>query len=229
MSFRSTILGLSPITAISLVAPAAAGIVTVGPGGTASGFQFAQVSDAIAFASAGDTIYAQARTVGGARFAYDAFDLSQAADGVSFVWGNSPGVIEVGGNMRVGPNANIEFELGGLDNTQALTSGRVQYDTVFVHGDFRLEGMLNLALYNGFAPTVGNTFELVATSGAVTWTGSFPLHFTAPTLAGGATWQFSVGAGTNGGQSIFATVVPAPGALALLGAAGLAGSARRRR
>lgn len=227
MSFRSTVLGLVP--AIAIVFPASAAIVTVGPGGTASGFQFAQVADAIAFASAGDTIYAQARTVGGSRFAYDAFDLSQAATGVSFVWGNSPGVIEVGGNMRVGPNANLEFELGGLDNSQALTSGRVQYDTVFVHGNFRLEGMLNLVAYNGFAPTVGHSFELVATSGAVTWTGSFPLHFTAPALAGGSTWQFTVGAGSNGGQSIFATVVPAPGALALLGAAGLAASARRRR
>ncbi len=229
MSFRSKVLGLCPFVVLSLVAPASAALVTVGPGGTASGFQFSQVSDAIAFASAGDTIYAQARTIGGARFAYDAFDLSQAATGVSFVWGNSPGVIEVGGNMRVGPNANIEFELGGLDNSQALTNGRVQYDTVFVHGDFRLEGMLNLALYNGFAPTVGHSFELVATSGAVTWTGSFPLHFTAPALSGGATWQYTVGAGSNGGQSIFATVVPGPGALALLGAAGLAASARRRR
>lgn len=229
MSFRSTVLSLSPIVALVVASPAFAGIVTVGPGGTASGFHFAQVSEAIAFASAGDTIYAQARTVGGARFAYDAFDLSQAAEGVSFVWGNSPGVIEVGGNMRVGANANIEFELGGINNSQALTTGRVQYDTVFVHGDFRLEGNLNLSLYNGFVPTVGNSFELVATSGTVTWTGSFPLHFTAPTLSGGATWQFTVAAGSNGGQSIFATVVPAPGAIALLGAAGLAVSARRRR
>ena len=229
MSFRSRFLGLCPIVVLTLAAPAAAAIVTVGPGGTASGFQFSQVSDAIAFASAGDTIYAQARTVGGARFAYAAFDLAQAAEGVSFVWGNSPGVIEVGGNMRVGTNANLEFELGGLDNSQALTSGRVQYDTVFVHGDFRLEGNISLVSYNGFVPTVGNSFELVASSGAVTWTGSFPLHFTAPTLADGATWQFTVAAGSNGGQSIFATVVPAPGALALLGAAGLTAVARRRR
>lgn len=229
MSFRSSFPGLSPIFALVVAVPASAAIVTVGPGGSASGFDFAQVSDAISFASAGDTIYAKARTVGGTRFTYDAFDLSQAAEGVSFVWGNSPGVIEIGGTMRVGANANLEFELGGTDNSEALTTGRVQYDTVFVHGDFGLEGILGLSLYNGFAPDVGDSFELVATSGTVTWTGSFPLHFTAPTLADGAAWQFTVAAGSNGGQSIFATVVPGPGAIALLGAAGLAASARRRR
>lgn len=214
--------------ASALVAPAAAALVTVGPGGAASGFQFAEVSDAIAFASAGDTIFVQARTVDGARHSYAGFDLALAEPGVSMQWGNSPGIIEIGGNMRVGPNADMLFELGGTNNSQALTSGRVQYDTVYVTGNFRLEGMLNLVSYNGFAPSVGHSFELVSTTGSVTWTGAFDLHFTAPALGAGLSWQYSVATGTLGGQSIFATVVPAPGAVALLGVAGLVAKRRRR-
>ena len=218
----------SLVLVLGLSAPAAAAIVTVGPGGTAQGFQFAEVSDAIAFASAGDTIFVRARTEGGTRHSYAGFDLGLAQPGVSMEWGNSPGVIEVGGNMRVGPNADMLFELGGTNNSQALTTGRVQYDTVFVTGNFRLEGMLNLVSYNGFAPSLGHSFELVATSGSVTWTGAFDLHFTAPALPAGSSWQFSVATGSMGGQSVFATVVPAPGTIALLGCAGLAGARRRR-
>jgi hypothetical protein len=219
----------SVILAAAVLPSASAAIVTVGPGGTAAGFQFGQVSEAVQFASAGDTIQAKARTVDGARFLYDSFDLSQAADGVSFVWGNSPGVIEVGGSMRVGPTANLEFELAGTDNSRALTSGLVQYDTVFVYGNFRLEGIAALTLFGGFVPTVGDQFELVATDSTISWSGSFLQHFTAPALSGGASWQFSVGEGSIGGQSIFATVVPGPGAIALVGAAGIIGSVRRRR
>jgi hypothetical protein len=217
------------ILAASTLSTASAAIVTVGPGGTSAGYQFGQVSEALQYASAGDTIHAKARTVDGARFLYDSFDLSQAADGVSFVWGNSPGVIEVGGNMRVGPNANLEFELAGTDNSRALSSGRVQYDTVYVYGTFRLEGLAAVTLFGGFVPTVGDQFELVATDSTISWSGSFLQHFTAPALSGGASWQFSVGTGSIGGESIFATVVPGPGAIALVGAAGIIGSVRRRR
>ena len=217
------------ILAASTLSTASAAIVTVGPGGTSAGYQFGQVSEALQYASAGDTIHAKARTVDGARFLYDSFDLSQAADGVSFVWGNSPGVIEVGGDMRVGANANLEFEIAGTDNSRALTSGRVDYDTIFVFGNFRLEGLATITLFSGFVPAVGDQFELVATSGTVSWTGALSTHLAAPTLAGGASWQFSVASGTNGGESIFATVVPGPGAIALVGAAGIIGSVRRRR
>lgn len=141
--------------------------------------------------------------------------------------------MEIGGNMRVGPNASLFFELAGTDNSQALTSGRVQYDTVFVDGNFTLNGSMNVALASSYVPQAGHAFELVATDGAVLTSGALSLHVMLPTLSGGLSWSLSIGASTYAsqgyaGQSIFATIVPGPGSLALLAAAGIAGARRRR-
>lgn len=219
---------IATLSTLVCAMPAAAAIITVGPGGTSSGFQYGQVTDAIVAASSGDVIHVVGRTENGPRFAYDAFDLGLAASGVEMTWGFSPGVIEVGGNMRVGPNANLRFELAGTNNSQVLTSGRVDYDTVLVNGNFQLDGMMSLSLIDGFAPSIGHTFELVATTGTVSWTGDFILHFNAPAMPAGLSWQFTVGSGIMGGQSIYASVVPAPGAMVLVGFAGFASRMRRR-
>jgi len=51
-----------------------------------------------------------------------------------------------------------------------------------------------------------------------------------PTLTAGQSWSTTVeSGGLLGGQSLFITVVPAPGAMALLGAATMIGTGRRRR
>jgi len=220
--------------ALACVAPSAsAALITVGPGGSAAGYQFAQIADAVAAAQAGDVIHAATRAENAPRFSYAAFDLDAAAPGVELTWGFSPGVMEIGGNMRVGPNASLFFELAGTDNSQALTSGRVQYDTVFVDGNFTLNGSMNVALAGSYVPQAGHAFELVATDGAVLTTGALSLHVILPTLSGGLSWSLSTGASTYAsqgyaGQSIFATIVPGPGSLALLAAAGITGARRRR-
>lgn len=225
---------LASTAAAALVAPlASAALITVGPGGSSAGYQFSQISDAVAFAQAGDVIHAATREENAPRFSYEAFDLNAAAPNVELAWGFSPGVMEVGGNMRVGPNASLFFELAGTDNSQALTSGRVQYDTVFVDGNFTLEGTMNVVLGGSYVPQVGHSFELVATDGLVSTAGALSLHVSMPALSGGLSWSLSTGASTYAsqgyaGQSIFATVVPTPGCLALLAAAGVAGSRRRR-
>ena len=212
-----------------VAAPAWCAMVTVGPGGTANGYQYGQISDAIAAAGAGDTINAAARTVYGSSFRYDAFDLESGPDGLDLVWGNSPGVIEVGGNLKVGANATMVFELTGTNNSRALTTGRVDYDTVLVYGNMILNGVFDVTLGSTFTPSVGNRFELAATSGSITWSGTLDLHLSLPTLTAGQSWSTTIETGLLGGQSLFATVVPAPGGVALLGAATLVGSGRRRR
>ena len=205
-------------------------MVTVGPGGTANGYQYGQISDAIAAAGAGDTINAAARTVYGSSFRYDAFDLESGPDGLDLVWGNSPGVIEVGGLLRLGANSSMVFELTGTDNSRALTTGRVDYDTVLVYGNMILNGIFEVTLGSTFTPSVGNRFELASTTGSITWSGTLGLHLSLPTLTAGQSWSTTVeSGGLLGGQSLFVTVVPAPGAVALLGAATLVGGSRRRR
>lgn len=212
-----------------VAAPAWCAMVTVGPGGTANGYQYGQISDAIAAAGAGDTINAAARTVYGSSFRYDAFDLESGPDGLDLVWGNSPGVIEVGGNLKVGANATMVFELTGTNNSKVLTTGRVDYDTVLVYGNLTLNGLFDVTLGSTFTPSVGNRFELASTTGTISWTGTLGLHLSLPTLTAGQSWSTTIETGLLGGQSLFVTVVPAPGAVALLGAATLVGSGRRRR
>ena len=213
-----------------VAAPAWCAMVTVGPGGTANGYQYGQISDAIAAAAAGDTIHAAGRSVYGSDFRYAAFDLESGADGLELIWGNSPGVIEVGGNLKVGANSTMVFELTGTNNSRALTTGRVDYDTVLVYGNMILNGVFNVSLGSTFTPSVGNRFELAATSGSITWSGTLGLHLSLPALTAGQSWSTTIeSGGLLGGQSLFVTVVPAPGAVALLGAATLVGSGRRRR
>jgi len=213
-----------------VAAPAWSAMVTVGPGGTANGYQYGQISDAIAAASAGDTIHAAGRSVYGSNFRYAAFDLDSGADGLELIWGNSPGVIEVDGNLKVGANSVMSFELTGTNNSRALTTGRVDYDTVLVYGNMILNGTFAVSLGSTYVPSVGNRFELAATQGTITWSGSLGLHLSLPTLTAGQSWSTTVeSGGLLGGQSLYITVVPAPGASALLAAAALIGNGRRRR
>ena len=138
---KNTAAILSASATLLVAAPAWCAIVTVGPGGTLNGYQFGQISHAIAAAGAGDTINAAGRSVYGDNFRYDAFDLESGPEGLDLVWGNSPGVIEVGGNLRLGANSSMVFELTGTDNSKVLTTGRVDYDTVLVYGNLTLNGM----------------------------------------------------------------------------------------
>ena len=227
---KNTAAILCASSALLIAAPAWCAMVTVGPGGTANGFQYGQISDAIAAANAGDTIHAAGRSVYGSNFRYAAFDLESGADDLELIWGNSPGVIEVDGNLKVGANSTMVFELNGTDNSRVLTTGRVDYDTVLVDGNMILNGIFNVSLGSTFTPSVGNRFELAATSGSITWSGTLGLHLSLPALTAGQSWSTTVeSGGLLGGQSLFITVVPAPGAVALLGAATLVGSGRRRR
>ena len=227
---KNTTAILSASAALLIAAPAWCAIVTVGPGGTLNGYQYGQISHAIAAAGAGDTINAAGRSVYGDNFRYDAFDLESGPDGLDLVWGNSPGVIEVGGNLKVGANSTMVFELTGTNNSRALTTGRVDYDTVLVYGNMILNGVFDVSLGSTFVPSVGNRFELASTTGTITWPGALGLHLSLPTLTAGQSWSTTVEAGgLLGGQSLFVTVVPAPGATALLAAAALIGNGRRRR
>ena len=149
----------------------------------------------------------------------------------SLTWGNSPGVIDLLGGMNVQASAQMLFEIAGTNNSNAPTTGVVDYDTVLANGNVTYFGTLSVALLSPYTPVLGNSFQLIATTfgKTVTWSGTLA----APTLAPGLAWQVSVAPSTNmgstyTGQSLYLTVVPAPGALALLATAGIIGARRRR-
>jgi hypothetical protein len=226
---KNTTAIFSASAALLVAAPAWCAIVTVGPGGTLNGYQYGQISHAVAAASAGDTIHVAGRLEGQPSFQYNAFNLESGAPGLALTWGNSPGVIEVGGNLIVGQNSRMVFELTGTDNSRVLTSGRVDYDTVLVYGNLTLNGLFDVSLGSGYMPVLGNSFELAATSGTISWSGTLGLHLSLPALTVGQSWSTTISTGLLGGQSLFVTVVPAPGATVLLGFAALIGNSRRRR
>jgi hypothetical protein len=147
----------------------------------------------------------------------------------SLTWGNSPGVIDLLGGMNVQASAQMLFEIAGTNNSAAPTTGVVDYDTVLADGNVTYFGTLSVALLSGFTPVLGNSFQLIATTAGktVTWSGTLD----ALPLAAGLAWQVSVAPSTMAGytgQSLYLTVVPAPGALALLATAGIIGARRRR-
>jgi hypothetical protein len=147
----------------------------------------------------------------------------------SLTWGNSPGVIDLLGGMNVQASAQMLFEIAGTNNSAAPTTGVVDYDTVLAAGNVTYFGTLSVALLSPYTPVLGNSFQLIATTAGktVTWSGTLD----ALPLATGLAWQVSVAPSTMAGytgQSLYLTVVPAPGALALLATAGIIGARRRR-
>jgi hypothetical protein len=197
--------------------------------------------------SLGATVYASANTTAALTDAMDWVNTHSGNYGVhaqsgrydagttisnraSLTWGNSPGVIDLMGGMNVQASAQMLFEIAGTSNSLAPTTGVVDYDTVLADGNVTYLGTLSVALLSPFTPVLGNSFQLIATTAGktVTWNGTLD----APTLAAGLAWQVSVAPSTNmagyTGQSLYLTVVPTPGALALLGTAGVIGARRRR-
>ena len=198
--------------------------------------------------SLGATVYASANTTAALTDAMDWVNTHSGNYGVhaqsgrydagttisnraSLTWGNSPGVIDLLGGMNVQASAQMLFEIAGTNNSNAPTTGVVDYDTVLADGNVTYFGTLSVALLSPYTPVLGNSFQLIATTfgKTVTWSGTLA----APTLAPGLAWQVSVAPSTNmgstyTGQSLYLTVVPAPGALALLATAGIIGARRRR-
>ena len=221
-------LATSVLLAAISVAPVSAGVVTVtGPGAPSP---FTQISDAMAWIAANGGIgdFSVHATAG----RYDPFEVLDTA---TLTWGASPGVIDIGGNLRVRANGQMLFELGGTSNSAAPTTGLVDYDTVLVDGGNALfQGRLSISLVNGFVPTLGDSFQLIAATGSVTWDPATAV-LDAPALGGGLSWQVSTGPSTFGSpvgygtfsNALFVTVVPSPGAASMLAIAGLAGRRRR--
>ena len=69
--------------------------------------------------------------------------------------GPSPGLLAISGNYTEGPHAHLAIKLGG-------TTAGANYDQLSIGGSAALAGSLNISYWNGFTPTPGAVFTVLA-------------------------------------------------------------------
>ena len=167
--------------------------------------------------NSGDTV----RILSGGYMGFDSGDKA-----LRFEPGNSPGIVDVFGNMFLRQNSMINFEIGGY--ASGLSGGTPDFDQFIVTGNVNLVGDLEISLLGGFAPNLGDSWAIVQAGGSISYTGVTAF----PALSGGLSWSIDVVPGSSEfggeGSSLVVSVVPAPGAVALVGLAGIVGTRRRR-
>ncbi|MFZ4696923.1 MAG: hypothetical protein ACOYMO_02870 [Phycisphaerales bacterium] len=205
------------LAALALTASASAGLWTVGVSGNPD---FYTVADAFGSAKVkdGDVV----RVLSGGYIG----DFDTGTKVLTIEPGNSPGIVDVFGNMFVRPNSTVNFEIGGYNS--GLSGGNPQFDQFIVTGNVNFEGVVEITQTQGFMPSLGDSFAIIQSGGSMSFTGTTVL----PSLSGGLSWQVAVVSGSSefgaSGYSMVASVVPAPSAAALVGLAGLVSSRRRR-
>jgi hypothetical protein len=93
--------------------------------------------------------------------------------------GNSPAIVNFDNNIGFGPTTTLDIELGGV------TPGS-QFDRLQISGAATLDGILDVSLINGFAPALGNSFEILRAEGGIF--GAFS-DVMLPELATGLLWN----------------------------------------
>ncbi|MGA2557952.1 MAG: hypothetical protein ABSG04_16905, partial [Verrucomicrobiota bacterium] len=69
--------------------------------------------------------------------------------------GSSPGLLTISGNYSEGANAHLAIKLGG-------TLAGANYDLLSIGGSAALAGTLDVSYWNGFTPSVGSFFTVLA-------------------------------------------------------------------
>jgi hypothetical protein len=69
--------------------------------------------------------------------------------------GPSPGLLAISGNYTEGPNAHLATKLGG-------SLAGTNYDQLSIGGSAALAGTLDVSYWNGFNPSAGNIFTVLA-------------------------------------------------------------------
>ncbi len=103
--------------------------------------------------------------------------LVTVAGGGFLAPGNSPGVLTVG-SLALSSGSQTQIELGGVNRGS-------QFDAVFVSGNLTFGGTLNVSIVNGFAPVLGDSFDLFDWGTKSSTFGSLNL----PALSAGLAWN----------------------------------------
>lgn len=94
--------------------------------------------------------------------------------------GNSPALVNFGGDVFYGGASDLFIEIGG-------TAAGSQFDKVNVADQLSVGGTLNVSLINGFAPAAGQSFDILDFAAL---NGTFNT-LNLPALAGGLSWNTS--------------------------------------
>ena len=119
--------------------------------------------------------------------------------------GNSPGIVNVTGNLILNSGSIIAMELAGAGGTPGT-----DFDQIAVTGTMTAGGTLNVTALNDFTPAVGQSFQLFNASSIG---GTFSA-INLPTLSG-ATWN-TTALYTSGTLSVVTSAVPEPASAAIL-------------
>ena len=136
----------------------------------------------------------------------------------TFSPGNSPGIVNVTGDLLLDSANLLTMELGG-------TTAGSEYDRINVTGLLTFGGTMTVSLINGFSPISGQSFQLF---NAGSWSGTFST-LQLPGLSGGLAWNTNQL--TSSGLLSVTSAIPEPATVALgfgLVALGVAAWRRRR-
>ena len=124
--------------------------------------------------------------------------------------GNSPGLGRDAGSVTFGAGNTYTADIGGTDPGDALGNG-IQFDRYEVAGTLHFGGTLAVVAWNGFAPLVGQRFDLFDWGSSQ---GRFAmLDFAQAPLAAGLVWDTSR---LYVDGSLAVAAVPEPGSTSLL-------------
>ena len=130
--------------------------------------------------------------------------------------GASPGALEINGSYTQAATGSLLMEIAGTDAEL--------FDTLSATGPASLDGLLNVALLDGFVPSASDSFRILSASSV---SGTFD-NVVGGTIAF-SDGQFNVAYSPSGVTLSNFAPVPEPGAFALIGLAMTTAIARRRR
>jgi len=137
------------------------------------------------------------------------FDLVQ--NGGVLAPGASPGMTSISGNYLMNAGA-LEIEINGYDQGDQGPIDGIGYDLVNVSGDATLNGTLQVALLDGFQPSLGDVFDVLQADSISLGSG-----FTLEQLLGGSSSNLAYSIVPFGTDEVLRlTAVPEPSSLALL-------------
>jgi T5SS/PEP-CTERM-associated repeat protein len=160
------------------------GRITVSGGGTATFY------DDITIAVGANNV--QATAVGGSVSSvvfFGSYNGGISGGGTAFIEGdhrpgNSPGLVNFGGDVAYGDLSRLFIELGGA-------ARGTQYDAVEVAGATQLGGSLDVTLLGGYQPNSGDTFEILHAADGIAGTFS---EEDLPALRGGLYFEIEYSA-----------------------------------